>query len=116
MSVVVLAVVSVIGVAGAADDDLILFDRDLDRAVSRPVFGIHGVVVQSEKVSAYRISPAVHAAPRDLVYDDARIVHLEDSRRKSFARHGRIFEMFEHSPKKRPLSNETLEFGLPHCG
>src|SRR5687767_2779267 len=31
--------------AGAADDDLVLFDDDLDRAVAGPVLGVHGVVL-----------------------------------------------------------------------
>src|SRR3954454_12483793 len=40
---------SVLGVvlapAGASDHDLVFLDRDLDRAVSRPVLGVHGIVL-----------------------------------------------------------------------
>src|SRR4051794_15874175 len=35
----------VVAATGAADHDLVLFDRDLDGAVTRPVLGVHGVVL-----------------------------------------------------------------------
>ena len=34
-----------LSVAGAADDDLVLLDRHLDRPVAGPVLGVHGVVL-----------------------------------------------------------------------
>src|SRR3954467_2697410 len=39
------AVVVVLVAAGAADHDLVLLDRDLDRAVAGPVLGVDGVVL-----------------------------------------------------------------------
>src|SRR3954452_20804515 len=38
-------VVVVLAAAGAADHDLVLLDRDLDRAVARPVLGVDGIVL-----------------------------------------------------------------------
>src|SRR4029079_10268330 len=39
------ASVSVLVAAGAADHDLVLLDRDLDRAVAGPVLGVDGIVL-----------------------------------------------------------------------
>src|SRR4051812_42245974 len=38
-------VLFVLAAAGAADHDLVLFDRDLDRAVARPVLRVHRIVL-----------------------------------------------------------------------
>src|SRR4051794_13621352 len=51
--------VFVLATAGAADHDLVFLDRDLDGAVTRPVLGVHGIVlhggIQPQAVSLFAV-------------------------------------------------------------
>ena len=65
VAVVVVGVVVRLVAAGAADDDLVLFDHDLDRAMTSPVLGVGRVVLDGRvEPQAVALVAVIERAPR----------------------------------------------------